>query len=99
MDVGEIPVDERTHSAAHWALLGLVALPTVMAIVVGAVMKLTGHGEDYALRGLIGWIVDIAVLQFAILLVARSRYVSGVSFRVQEPPRPPQNDPGIFHHE
>jgi hypothetical protein len=98
MDVGEIPVDERIQSAAHWAMYIAIALPTLAGMVAGLLLKVSGAANSAAFPGLLMWIVMIGVLQLVIGLVGRTQYLSGVRMRVEEAPRPPETDPGIFHH-
>ncbi|MBM3474557.1 MAG: hypothetical protein FJX75_14940 [Armatimonadetes bacterium] len=98
MDTREVPVDERTYSAAHWALYVVLALPTLAVLVVGAVLKLSGQARGASFSGLLGWIVVIGVVQLAIVLVGRTQYVSGVRMVVDEGARPPESDAGIFRH-
>jgi hypothetical protein len=98
MDVGEIPVDERVRSAAHWALYIAIALPTVAAMIAGVLLKVSGGSNRESFPGLLLWIVLIGVFQLVIALVGRTQYLSGVSMRAEEAPRPPETDPGIFHH-
>ena len=98
MDTREIPVDERTRAAAHWALYVLLALPTIAILVAGAIVKLSGHAGGDSFPGLLMWVVIIGLVQLAVVVVGRTQYLSGVSMSVDEGPRPPENDAGIFRH-
>jgi hypothetical protein len=96
MDRAVVPVDERTRAAAHWGFYLLVGLPTVAALIAGAILKVSGQTLGRSFGGLLMWVVLIGLAQLAIVAIGRSQYLSGVAFRSTASPRPPQNDPGLF---
>jgi len=99
MDGTRIPVEARTRSLAHWALYIAVGLPTLAALLAGMVIRVVGRGQGATFAGLLTWVVLIGVIQFAILVVGRAQYLSGVPMRTVGPPRPPRCDVGMFHHD
>jgi hypothetical protein len=98
MGTQEVPVDERTRAAAHWAMYGLLAVPTIAILIVGTILKVTGHAEGAGFPGLLGWVVVIGLIQLVIVVVGRTHYLSGVVLSADEGPRPPETDAGIFRH-
>jgi ethanolamine utilization microcompartment shell protein EutL len=92
-----LPVDAGTKALADRAFGILLALPTVVAFALGLALRMADVKLAPFSSGFLTVVVLIGVAQLAIVAVGRAQWLSAVRFRAEVLPRPPENEPGVFH--